>query len=68
MTQKIKTIFSNFSAFWQQRLSEECDRLREQITQLQRKYDEQSRSFSNQLETATTQNSEYLQVLTEMLL
>ncbi len=68
MTQKINTIFSNFSAFWQQRLTEECDRLREQTTQLQRKYDEQSRSFSNQIETLTTQNREYLQVLTEMIL
>jgi hypothetical protein len=55
-------INSHFSAFWQQRLNEESDRLREQIAQLQREYDEQSTSFSDRLEIAATQNSEYLQV------
>ncbi len=60
---KIKRISSIFSAFWQQRVHEECDRLREQTAQLQKEYDEQSSSFSERLETAATQNSEYLQVL-----
>ena len=60
--QIITFILFHSSAFWQQRLNEECDRLREQIAQLQRDNDEQTRSFSDRLETATTQNSEYLQV------
>ncbi|CAF0844729.1 unnamed protein product [Adineta steineri] len=48
-------------AFWQQRLNEECDRLREQMTQLQKEFDEQSHSSSDQLEKVTAENSEYLQ-------
>ncbi len=65
MLKKIKSTFSIFSTFWQQRFNEEYDRLREQLAQLQREYDEQSHSFSDRLETAATQNSEYLQVLTK---
>ena len=61
-------INSYFSAFWQQRLKEDTDHLREQIAQLQREYDEQATSFSDRLETAATQNSEYLQVGKEFLL
>ncbi len=62
---KIKRIL--FSAFWQQHFHEECDRLREQTAQLQREYDEQSRSLSDRLETAATQNSDYLQVFNRYL-
>lgn len=57
-----KISFIYLSNYWQQRFTEECDRLREQISQLQGEYDEQSRSFSDRLEIAATQNSEYLQV------
>jgi hypothetical protein len=65
---KFQSIFSiYFSSFWQQHFNEESDRLREQISQLQREYDEQSRSFSDRLQTAATQNSEYLQVLISTL-
>lgn len=65
MIRKEKNLFFTrvfFSNLWQQRSSEECDRLQEQLSQLQGEYDEQSRSFSDRLETAATQNSEYLQV------
>ncbi|CAM4989708.1 unnamed protein product, partial [Rotaria socialis] len=52
-----------FSAFWQQRFDDECARLRLENTQLRNEYDEQTRSFSDRLETVTAQNSEYVQVL-----
>ena len=32
------------------------------MAQLQREYDEQSRSYTDRLETAATQNTEYVQV------
>ncbi len=65
--QKINSTSSTSSAFWQQRFNEECDRLRDQTAQLQREYDEQTRSFSDRLETAASQNSEYIQVLTRKI-
>jgi len=61
--QKINSTSSTSSAFWQQRFNDECDRLRQENAQLQREYDEQARSFSDRLETASSQNSEYLQVV-----
>ena len=51
-----------FSTYWQQRLNEESDRLREQLESLQHEYDQQSRSFTEQIETLTRQNREYLEV------
>lgn len=53
-----------FSAFWQQRFNDECDRLRQENAQLQNEYGEQTRSFTERLETLTAQNQEYLQVFT----
>ncbi|CAF4812814.1 unnamed protein product, partial [Rotaria sp. Silwood1] len=58
---ELEQIATEKDIIWQQRFNEECDRLREQTAQLQREYDEQSRSFSDRIETAESQQSEYLQ-------
>ncbi|CAF2530410.1 unnamed protein product [Rotaria sp. Silwood2] len=58
---ELEQIATEKETTWQQRFSEECDRLREQTAQLQREYDEQSCSFSDRLEKAESQNSEYLE-------
>ncbi|CAF3393218.1 unnamed protein product [Rotaria sp. Silwood1] len=58
---ELEKITTEKDTFWQQRFNDECDRLRQENVQLQNEYDEQTRSFSDRLETATTQNSEYHQ-------
>ncbi|CAF4721367.1 unnamed protein product [Rotaria sp. Silwood1] len=58
---ELEKITAEKDTFWQQRFNDECDRLRQENVQLQNEYDEQTRSFSDRLETATTQNSEYHQ-------
>ncbi|CAF0920949.1 unnamed protein product [Rotaria sordida] len=58
---ELEQITTEKDTTWQQRFNEECDRLREQTAQLQREYDEQSRLFSDRLEKAESENSEYLQ-------
>lgn len=52
----------DFSTYWQQRLDEESNRLREQLAKLQSEYDEQSQTFSQQLQTVKSQNDEHCQV------
>ncbi len=51
------------SAFWQQRFNDECDRLRQENARLRGEYDEQIQSYTDRVETLTSQNSEYLQVI-----
>ncbi|CAF4026951.1 unnamed protein product, partial [Rotaria sp. Silwood2] len=58
---ELEQITAEKDAFWQQRFNDECDRLRQENAQLQNAYDEQTRSFTDRLEIATAQNSEYLQ-------
>ncbi|CAF1098112.1 unnamed protein product [Rotaria sordida] len=58
---ELEKITAEKDAFWQQRFNDECDRLRQENVRLQNEYDEQTRSFSDRLETTTVQNSEYLQ-------
>ncbi|UJR35066.1 hypothetical protein I4U23_027842 [Adineta vaga] len=58
---KLEQVAAEKDAFWQQRLNEEYDRLREQINQLQTDYDEQSRSFAFQLQTVKIEHDEYVE-------
>ena len=47
---------------WQERFNDECARLRQHNSQVQSELDDQSRSFTDRLETLSRENSEYLQV------
>ncbi|CAF1184945.1 unnamed protein product [Adineta steineri] len=58
---EMEKITAEKDAFWQQHYNDECNRLREENVQAQNDYDEQIRSLSDRLETATSRNSEYLQ-------
>ncbi|CAF4243668.1 unnamed protein product, partial [Adineta steineri] len=58
---EMEKITAEKDAFWQQHYNDECNRLREENIQAQNDYDEQIRSLSDRLETATLRNSEYLQ-------
>ena len=54
--------FYHRSAQWQQRFTDECERLREQNAQLQTEFDEQTRSLNDRLDAAAVENSEHRRV------
>lgn len=64
----LKSSSFSFSAYWQLRLDEESDRLREQLSRLQNQYDDQSQRSVQQFETLKEQNDEYHQVGEEGIL